>query len=103
MGLSRMGLLATKVLYNDQAVESDPELGTKRKSLSSDKDLFANIIGLFDNLMIILEENPLNKAALDYTIGTLLLSKDLPAIKRLLKDSVGRKYSPHYPNPCNKP
>ncbi len=42
--------------------------------------------------MIILEENQ-NKAALDYTIGTLLLSKDLPAIKRLLKDSVGRKYS----------
>ena len=91
-----------KFLYNDQAVESDPELGTKRKSLSSDKDLFANIIGLFDNLMIILEENPLNKAALDYTIGTLLLSKDLPAIKTFVERFSGTEVLPALPEPLQQ-
>lgn len=91
-----------KFLYNDQAVESDPELGTKRKSLSSDKDLFANIIGLFDNLMIILEENPLNKAALDYTIGTLLLSKDLPAIKTFVERFSGTEVLPILPEPLQQ-
>ena len=91
-----------KFLYNDQAVESDPELGTKRKSLSSDKDLFANIIGLFDNLMIILEENPQNKAALDYTIGTLLLSKDLPAIKTFVERFSGTEVLPILPEPLQQ-
>ena len=91
-----------EVLYNDQAVESDPELGTKRKSLSSDKDLFANIIGLFDNLMIILEENPQNKAALDYTIGTLLLSKDLPAIKTFVERFSGTEVLPILPEPLQQ-
>lgn len=91
-----------KFLYNDQAVESDPELGVKRKSLSSDKDLFANIIGLFDNLMIILEENPQNKAALDYTIGTLLLSKDLPAIKTFVERFSGTEALPTLPEPLQQ-
>ncbi len=91
-----------KFLYNDLAVENDPELGTKRKSLSSDKDLFANIIGLFDNLMIILEENPQNKAALDYTIGILLLSKDLPAIKMFVERFSGTEVLPTLPEPLQQ-
>lgn len=91
-----------KFLYNDLAVENDPELGTKRKSLSSDKDLFANIIGLFDNLMIILEENPQNKAALDYTIGILLLSKDLPAIKMFVERFSGTEILPTLPEPLQQ-
>lgn len=91
-----------KFLYNDLAVENDPELGTKRKSLSSDKDLFANIIGLFDNLMIILEENPQNKAASDYTIGILLLSKDLPAIKMFVERFSGTEVLPTLPEPLQQ-
>lgn len=91
-----------KFLYNDQAVENDPELGAKRKSLSSDKDLFANIIGLFDNLTIILEENPQNKAALDYLIGALLLSKDLPAIKTFVERFSGTETLPALPEPLQQ-
>ncbi|MDD2951852.1 MAG: DUF6057 family protein [Parabacteroides sp.] len=91
-----------KFLYNDQAVENDPDLGTKRESLSSDKDLFANIIGLFDNLMIILKENPRNKAAQDYAIGTLLLSKDLPAIKTFVERFSGTEVLPTLPKPLQQ-
>ncbi|WP_165154682.1 DUF6057 family protein [Parabacteroides sp. ZJ-118] len=91
-----------KFLYNDQAVENDPELGVKRKSLSDNKDLFANIIGLLDNLMILLEENPRNKAALDYTIGTLLLSKDLPAIKMFVERFSGTEVLPTLPEPLQQ-
>lgn len=91
-----------KFLYNDEAVENDPELGTKRKSLSSDKDLFANIIGLFDNLKIILEENPQNKVALDYMIGTLLLSKDIPTIKTFVEKYSGTEVLPTLPEPLQQ-
>lgn len=86
-----------KFLYNDQAVENDPELGTKRKSLSNNKDLFANIIGLPDNLMIILEENPLNRPAMNYAIAALLLSKDLPAIKTFVEKFSGTEALPMLP------
>lgn len=91
-----------KFLYNDQAVENDPELGTKRKSLSGNKDLFANILGLPENLMIILKENPLNKPAMDYAIAALLLSKDLPSIKMFVEKFGGTEALPILPKPLQQ-
>ena len=52
--------------------------------------------------MIILEENPQNKAALDYTIGTLLLSKDLPAIKTFVERFSGTEVLPILPEPLQQ-
>ncbi len=86
-----------RFLYDDQAVENDPELGAKRRSLSSAKDLIANIIGYRANLEIILEENPRNKAARDYMIAALLLSKDLTAIKSFVERFSGTEALPTLP------
>lgn len=86
-----------RFLYNDTAVENDPELGTKRRDLSGNKDLFANIMGLFDNLKIILEQNPKDPAALDYMIGTLLLSKDMSAIRTFVEKYGGTEVLPTLP------
>lgn len=87
-----------KFLYNDQAVENDPELGTKRRSLTDNKELFSNIIGLSDNLEIILEKNPRNQAAMDYMISALLLSKNLPAIKAFVERYGGTEALPDLPH-----
>lgn len=87
-----------KFLYDDQAVENDPELGSRKKDLSDDKDLFANIIGLPENLMIILQMNPDNQAARDYMVSALLLSKDMPAIKAFVEQFSGTKVLPTLPD-----
>ena len=50
----------------------------------------------------ILEENPLNKAALDYTIGTLLLSKDLLAIKTFVERFSRTEVLPALPEPLQQ-
>lgn len=86
-----------KFLYNDEAVENDPELGSRRRSLTDNKDLFANILSLYDNLTLILEANPRNEAALDYAISTLLLSKNMPAIKAFVEKYYGTETLPALP------
>lgn len=87
-----------KFLYNDQAVENDPELGSRRKDLSDNKDLFANILSLPENLTIILQMNPDNQAARDYMISALLLSKNMPAIKAFVERFSGTKVLPVLPD-----
>lgn len=86
-----------KFLFNDLAVENDPELGSKRRDLSDNKDLFSNILGLPENLMIILQMNPDNQAARDYLISALLLSKNMPAIKAFVEKFSGTKVLPTLP------
>ena len=86
-----------RFLYNDNAVENDPELGLKRKSLSAQKDLFANGMGLTDNLVVILRANPQNKAAFDYLIASLLLAKDMASIKAFVEKYGGTEVMPTLP------
>ncbi|MDD4405001.1 MAG: DUF6057 family protein [Parabacteroides sp.] len=86
-----------KFLYNDEAVANDPELGSRRKSLTENRDVFANIISLRDNLALILAANPMNKPAMDYMISVLLLTKDMPSIKNLVETYGGTEALPTLP------
>lgn len=86
-----------KFLYNDEAVANDLELGSRRKSLTDNRDVFANIISLRDNLALILEANPMNKPAMDYMISLLLLTKDMPSIKKLVETYGGTEALPALP------
>ena len=86
-----------RFLYNDDAVENDPELGTRRKSLTDKEDLFANLLALPENLTLILEANPDNKVAFDYMIASLLLWKDMPSIKAFVEHYEGTEVLPTLP------
>ena len=54
-----------KYLYNDEVVESDPILGTRRRMLP-DRNSLAMIKGLAGDLALFLEKGPANAAALQY-------------------------------------
>lgn len=86
-----------RFLYNDVAVESDPELGMKRRSLPGINNLFSDDIGLYANLALILEANPRNEAALDYMIATLLLVKDMSTIRAFVEKYYGTEVLPALP------
>lgn len=81
-------------LYNDHAVENDPELGEHRKGLTRNRDLFANLLGIYENASTVLEANPDFKEATDYAIAALLLSKNMPAIKQFVEQYAGTETLP---------
>ncbi|MCE2617443.1 DUF6057 family protein [Phocaeicola oris] len=70
-----------KFLYNDKAIEADPELGMKRKDLPAKSTEFVSMKGIWYDLMKVLEANPEDNNAREYAIGFLLLQKDFNAIK----------------------
>jgi len=72
-----------KFLYNDKAVESDPELGFKRRSLLQNNFLFetASIVYLLTQLVL---SNPQNTIALEYLGAGYLLEKNLVGFKNML-------------------
>ena len=65
-----------KYLYNDEVVESDPILGTRRRMLP-DRNSLAMIKGLAGDLALFLEKGPANSAALQYLGAMYLLAKDV--------------------------
>ena len=83
-----------RFLYNDKAVENDPELGERRRGLTGNRDIFANLLGVYENASIVLEANPKLTAAADYAISALLLSKDLPSIKAFVERYAGTEVLP---------
>lgn len=96
-GYSEWATTQRRFLNNDEAVDMDPELGNARRGLTKNRDLFANIIGLGENLDIILENNPNSKVAMDYRIATLLLTKNMPGIKMLVEKYGGTEALPTLP------
>ena len=80
-----------KFLYNDEAIENDPELGEKRRSLPSD-DSFVMINGRMKDLLAVIDANPNNKEASEYLIAILLLSKDYEDILWYVEKYHGKGY-----------
>lgn len=72
-----------KFLYNDQAVETDAELGEKRKCLSR-QNRFAMFYGWIPELEDILEVHPKNEKAMTYLGVSYLLNKDMEGFRRFL-------------------
>lgn len=85
-----------KYLYNDQAVESDPVLGTRRRMLP-DRNSLAMIDGLTGDLELFLEKGPANSAALQYLGAMYLLAKDLEGFKALMEKYYGTEFLPALP------
>ena len=85
-----------KYLYNDEVVESDPILGTRRRMLP-DRNSLAMIKGLAGDLALFLEKGPANSAALQYLGAMYLLAKDLEGFKPLVEKYYGTEFLPVLP------
>ena len=85
-----------KFLYNDKAVEDDPLLGVKRKSLASVNTL-SKLNGLDFDLMHIAEQNPAYNSTIEYIGVTYLLAKDMPRFKSLVETYYGTDVLPVLP------
>ncbi len=77
-----------RVMYNDEAVEADAELGEKRRSLSR-HNRFAMFYGWVPELEDILEANPQNGEAVAYLGLSYLLTKDMEGFRRFLDKYYG--------------
>ena len=85
-----------KYLYNDEVVESDPILGTRRRMLP-DRNSLAMIKGLAGDLALFLQKGPANSAALQYLGAMYLLAKDLEGFKALVEKYYGTEFLPVLP------
>lgn len=85
-----------KYLYNDEVVESDPILGTRRRMLP-DRNSLAMKKGLAGDLALFLEKGPANSAALQYLGAMYLLAKDLEGFKALVEKYYGTEFLPVLP------
>lgn len=71
-------------LYDDEAVEADPELGEKRRSLPKENQ-FVGFTGAQAGLMNVLKPDTENEKALLYLGLSFLLGKDLEAYRNFLE------------------
>ena len=74
-----------KLLFNDQAVDSDPELGSKRK-IRVRTDFFSITDDPFINIERIVATDSTNKKAFEYKMAYLLLKKDYQSIANALPE-----------------
>lgn len=74
---------------NDQALEADPELGAKRRDLP-DNDAFTVLYGPINDLLTILDANPLENTAAEYAIAMLLLDKNFDGIRVFVERYFGK-------------
>ena len=86
-----------KYLYNDEAVEADPEYGSKRQSLPLGTREFVQARGPYADLLLTIRTNPKAVAARDYAIGYLLLANDVPHINSFAEEFYGTDVMPATP------
>lgn len=86
-----------RFLYNDKAVEADPEYGSKRRSLPAGTREFIQARGPYYDLLMTIRTNPKAVAARDYAIGYLLLANDVPHINSFIEEFYGTEVMPVMP------
>jgi len=86
-----------KFLYNDAAVEADPEYGSKRRSLPIGTREYVQARGPFADLLVTLRTNPHATAARDYAIGYLILANDVDHINSFTEEFYGSEVMPTTP------
>lgn len=84
-----------KLLFKDELVASDPELGAKRK-IKTKKDFFVITNDPLVNIERILATDSLNRIAFDYMMAFLLLKKDYAGIAKLAPE-ISRIYDLRIP------
>jgi len=78
-----------RFLYNDVAVEADPELGTKRRYLAND-NRYTMLYGPVDDLVTMLTDHPENREAAEYLLSMFLISKDVNSIQAFINQFAGK-------------
>ena len=85
-----------RFLYNDEAVEADPELGLKRKDLPRySPDIMSR--GVYVDLLKILDSGTPDRAVLEYAIAFLLLSKDAEDTRKFVEKYYSTPVMPELP------
>ena len=74
-----------RFLFNDQAIEEDPELGMKRRSLPIDDHSFVVVDGVMADLLKVISTHPQQTSAWEYALGMLMLDKNMAGIKQLIE------------------
>ncbi|MBO7417519.1 MAG: hypothetical protein J6U14_01085 [Bacteroidaceae bacterium] len=72
-----------RFLNNDQAVENDPELGKKRKSLPSPQPRFVVLDGIMADLVKVTETGTDEGHALEYAMAMMMLDKNMDGVRYL--------------------
>lgn len=85
-----------KYLYNDAEVEKDVLLSFKRKCLPKENYLFKSY-GTEADFAKLAEENPSNRAAIEYLGAMFLLSGDMPGFKKVIETYYGTEVLPVLP------
>lgn len=85
-----------KYLYNDAEVEKNPLLSFKRKCLPQENYLFRSY-GTEADFAKLAEENPSNRAAVEYLGAFFLLSGDMPGFKKVIDAYYGTDILPTLP------
>lgn len=86
-----------RYLYDDKAVEEDPEYGSKRRSLPQGTREFIQARGPYYDLLLTVRTNHKARAARDYAIGYLLLANDIPHINAFIEEFYGTEVMPQMP------
>ena len=86
---SRWAQEQKRFLYNDEAVEADPLLGTGRRSWPQ-LDGFSMFGSPLEELMRVVDANPGNSRAMDYALAYLLLAKDIQSVAGVVSRYYGQ-------------
>lgn len=86
-----------RFLYNDEAVNADPEYGAKRRSLPPGTNEYVQARGPYADLLFTIRANPEAVAARDYAIGYLLLANDVKHINAFAEEFYGTPVMPTTP------
>ena len=85
-----------RFLWDDAAVDGDPELGSKRRGLPRE-NAFLFTHGVYKEMQDILEANPSDRTARDYQLALLLLMKNNAAIRSFVEARFGTPVLPDVP------
>lgn len=88
-------------LYNDSAVEADPEMGRGRRSWP-EEDGFANSGSPFDELQRVMNANPEDRTAMEYALSYLLLAKDINSTCDFIDRNGGKPSMRPLPTPAQE-
>lgn len=86
---SRWAKEQKRFLYNDEAVEADPLLGTGRRSWPQ-LNGFSMFGSPLEELMRVVDANPGNSRAMDYALAYLLLAKDIQSVAGVVSRYYGQ-------------
>ena len=74
-----------RFLYNDEAVESDSELGLKRRDLPEVMPEFVVVDGVMNDLMHVIGTGSHDTPATEYAFAMLMLDKNMAGVKALVE------------------